>query len=164
MTKPPSYKRACEKAGKIVGRVGVLACKSLFWICCGPCVLCTVCLIKPRRCVVRAEPHDPPRPTTPEPRMRRLTLPLIERQDDQKTFDQFQSSFFTKLPLEIRRMVYIETIGGATIKLRTSNGKPLAKRYRCHGCPCCNRARPPPRELGFGLALLRTCRQMYAET
>lgn len=164
MTKPPPYKRVSKQACKAFGKAGALACKGLFWVCCGPCVLCAICLIKPRRggCLIRQVPCDPLRPTTPEPRLRRLTLPLIERQDDQKTFDQFQSLFFTKLPLEIRRMIYIETIGGATINLRTSDGKPLAQRYRCFGCPCRDSARPLGKKLGFGLTLLRTCRQMYA--
>ncbi|KAJ4993210.1 hypothetical protein SVAN01_01185 [Stagonosporopsis vannaccii] len=163
MTQRPPYKRAGKYACKVVSKVGVLACKGLFWICCGPCILCAICLIKPRSCVARTQSYCPPRPMTPKPRLRSLTLPLVEMQDDQKTFVQFQSSFFTKLPLEIRRMVYIEIIGGVTISLRTYNGKPLAQRYRCSGCPCRDSARPHRRELGFGLTSLRTCRQMYSE-
>lgn len=162
MTRPPPYKRAGKRAGKAIGKVGSFACKGLFWVCCGPCLLCAICFIKPRRGgrVVRTQLYESPRPTTPGPRLRSLTLPLIEKDSIQKTFDQSQSSFVAKLPLEIRRMIYTETLGGVTIKLRTSDGKPVAQRYRCYSCICRDIARPNQSELGFGLAMLRTCRQM----
>ena len=162
MTRPSPYKRAGKQAGKLLGKAGSFACKSLFWVCCGPCVLCAICFIKPRRecSVVRRKPYNSPRPRTPEPRLRPLTMPLVENNDDQKTFDQSQSTFIAKLPLEIRRMIYSEMLGGATIKLRTSDGKPVAQRLRCIGSLGCDGARPNASELDFVLAMLRTCRQM----
>lgn len=162
MTRPPPYKRAGKRASKALGKVGSVACKGLFWVCCGPCVLCAICFIKPRRggCVVRTRPYEPPRPTAPTPRLRSLTLPSLEKNNQQRTLDQSQSSFVTKLPLEIRRMIYREMLGDVTIKLRTSNGKPVAQRFRCYGCQCRDSARPNQSELNFGLAMLRTCRQM----
>lgn len=86
-------------------------------------------------------------------------MPVIEMQDNQKTFDQSQSPFISKLPLEIRRMIYFEMLGGVTVKLRTAGGKPVAQRYRCD-----SDLKEPfyPRhvELEFVLPMLRTCRQM----
>ena len=162
MTRPHLYERAGKRAGKALGKAASITCKGLFWLCCGPCVLCAICFIKPRRGggVVRTQPYEPPRPTTPPPRLRPLTLPLIEKDGDQKTFDQSQSTFITKLPLEIRRMIYTEMLGGVTIKLRTTDGKPVAQRYRCYNCSCRDSGCPNRSELDFGLAMLRTCRQM----
>lgn len=156
------YGKRPNRAGKALRKVGSCACKGLLWVCCGPCILCAICFIKPRRsgCVIGTQPYEPPRPATPEPRLRSLTLPLIEKIDTQKIFDQPQSTFICKLPLEIRRMIYKEMLGGVTIKLRTSDGKPIAQRYRCYSCLCRDTARPNQSELGFGLAMLRTCRQM----
>lgn len=161
MARPPTYKRAGKRAARALGKMGTFACKSVFWVCCGPCVLCALCFIKPRprrrSCVVHSQP--PRRPPTPEPRLRPLTMPVIEMQVDQKTFDQSQSPFISNLPLEIRRMIYNEMLGGITIKLRTADGKPIAQRYRCD-----TSLKEPfyPRrvELELGLAMLRTCRQM----
>jgi hypothetical protein len=162
MTRSPSYKRARKRAGEAIGEVASFACQCLFWVCCEPCILCVIWSIKPRRGgrVVRTQPYEPPRPTIPSPRLRSLTLPLIEKDGIQKTFDQSQSTFVAKLPLEIRRMIYTEVLGGVTIRIRTSGGKPVAQRYRCYSCLCRDIARPNQSELGFGLAMLRTCRQM----
>lgn len=148
--------------GEVFGKVGSVVCKGFFWICCGSCVLCAICCTKPRResCIIRTKPYEPPRPKTPAPRLRSLTLPLIERDGHQKTLDQLRSTLVTKLPLEIRRMIYSEMLGGATIKLRTSDGKLVAHRYRCYGCKCRDNVRPNQSELGFQTAILRTCRQM----
>lgn len=161
MTKTP-HKLAGQRMAKVFVKAGSIACKCLFWVCCGPCVLCAICCIKPRRqgCITRTGPYEPPRPKTPAPRLRSLTLPLIEKDDHQKTLDQSQSTLITKLPLEIRRMIYSEMLGGVTIKLRTSDGKPVAHRYRCYGCKCRDSVSLNQSELGFQTAILRTCRQM----
>lgn len=107
--------------------------------------------------MVHSEP--PPRPVTPEPRLRSLTIPIIEMQYNQKTLDQSQSPFISKLPLEVRRMIYFEMLGGATVKLRTVGGKPVAQRYHCD-----SELKEPLHarhvELEFVLPMLRTCRQM----
>ena len=158
MARPSASRRAGKRATKALGKMGTFAC---IWLCCGPCVLCALCFIKakPRRrgCVVHSQP--PPRPTTPPPRLRPLTMPLIDMQDNQKTIDQSQSPFISRLPLEIRRMIYFEMLGGVTVKLRTAGGRPVAQRLRC-----ASDVKEPyyPRrvELELVLPMLRTCRQM----
>lgn len=162
MARPPLHKRATRRVSKALAKVGSAACKGLLWVCCGPCLFCAICFIKPRRrgCVIGAETFDLQKPTKPTPRLRSLTLPGLDKESQQTTLDQSQSSFINKLPLEIRRMVYAEMLGGVTIKLRTAGGKPVAQRFRCYGCQCRDSARPNQSELGFGLAMLRTCRQM----
>lgn len=165
MTRPSQYKSAGKKACRAVGKAGAFACECLFWVCCSPCILGAICLFKPRRAGCVIQPYEAPKPAKPEPRLRRLTLPLAEEQDEQKTCDQSQSSFIYKLPLEIRRMIYIEVLGNTTISLRTWNGKPYTQRYHCHSCVCkCSRLSTVQKPLGFGLALLETCRQMYARS
>lgn len=160
MARQSASRRAGKRCVKALGKVGAFACKSVFWICCGPCVLCALCFIKPKpRRRGRSYPVPPLRPTTPEPRLRSLTLPIIEMQEGQRTLDQSQSSFISRLPLEIRRMVYFEMLGGVTVKLKTVDGRAVARRHRCDAEfkePLC----PRRVELRFALAMLRTCRQM----
>lgn len=162
MTRSSASRRAGKCAAEALRKMGTFACKGVFWICCGPCVLCALCLIKrkPRRtgCMIHSS-QPPPRPTTPPPRLRQLSMPVVDMQDDQKTLDQSRSPFIRKLPLEIRRMIYFEMLGGVTVKLRTAGGRPVARRYRCDS----NLKEPyyPRRvELEFVLSMLRTCRQM----
>jgi hypothetical protein len=161
MARPSAGRRAGKRASKALGKMGAFACKSVFWICCGPCVLCALCFIKPnprrRGCVIHSQP--PPRPTTPPPRLRHLTMPVIDMQDDQKTLDQSRSPFISKLPLEIRRMIYFEMLGGVTVKLRTARGKPVARRYR-RDSGLKEPYHPRHVQLEFVLSMLRTCRQM----
>ncbi|KAF1927795.1 uncharacterized protein M421DRAFT_65081 [Didymella exigua CBS 183.55] len=83
-------------------------------------------------------------------------------QDDQKTFDQSQSPFISRLPLEIRRMIYLEMLGGVTVRLRTADGKPVAQRYLCDS-DLKEPLYPRRVELELALAVLRTCRQIYSE-
>lgn len=89
-----------------------------------------------------------------------MSLPLIEAQDDQKTVEQPRSEFMTKLPLEIRRMIYIEALGGASIHFMTVEGEPYAKACQKEECDCGYFDPTQERGLQFGLTLLRTCRQM----
>lgn len=157
MARPSASRRAGKRAAKIFGKMGTFACKSVLWICCGPCVLCALCSQPMEISVVNTQP--PPRPTTPEPRLRSLTMPVIEMQDNQKTLDQSRSPFINKLPLEIRRMIYFEMLGGATVKLRTTDGRLVAQRYRC-GTDLKEPFYPRRMELNYVLPMLRTCRQM----
>ena len=86
-------------------------------------------------------------------------MSAIDLQDDQKTLNQSQSPFISKLPLEIRRMIYFEMLGGVTVKLRTAGGKPHAQRLR-RGSDVKEPYYPRRVELELGLPMLRTCRQM----
>jgi hypothetical protein len=156
-------RRAGKRTGKFLTKAAWGSCKCVFWACCGPCFLCALCL-QPRRrrgrCTHHCNDLDPPRPVTPRPRSRALTLPLIEPEKNQVTSDQRQSAFMTKLPLEIRRLIYSEMLGGASIHLSTSDGKPRARRCNQSRCDCALFCPPMERRLEFSLAMLRTCRMM----
>jgi len=67
----------------------------------------------------------------------------------------------TKLPLELRRMVYERALGGVTIHLQTYEGKPRAKQCGHEECRCDYFDPRFEKSLPFGLGLLRTCRLMY---
>jgi hypothetical protein len=163
MARPSASRRAGNGAAKALAKMGTFACKSVFWICCGPCVLCALCFIKPKPAGRRrgCKQTRPPliRPTTPPPRLRPVTMSAIDMQSDQKTLDQSQSPFISKLPLEIRRLIYFETLGGITVKLRTADGKPHARRRR-YASDVKELYYPRCIELELGLPMLRTCRQM----
>jgi hypothetical protein len=155
--------RAGKKTGDFITKAAWSSCKCIFWTCCGPCFLCALCF-RPRQyrgsCVHLCDDLHPPRPVRPPPRSRALTLPLIEPEKNQITSDQRQSTFMTKLPLEIRRMVYSEMLGGANIHLETSAGKPRARCCSHSNCQCIVFCPPMERKLEFSLAMLRTCRKM----
>lgn len=65
----------------------------------------------------------------PSTRQRSLSIPLIKEplipgnnkikknKNKQSTSNQFQSSFFSKLPAEIRRKIYIEVLGGQVLNI-----------------------------------------------
>jgi hypothetical protein len=149
------FERAGRRTRRMIGNTCAFACKSLFWVCCSPCLLCVICCIKPRGEYGTGPDRTPkpPRPTTPLPRSRALTLPLIEKSYGQTTRDQSQSAFMSKLPLEIRRIIYCEILGGVDVKLNTRNGKAVTRRMNnlnglCNISP------------GFQFGILRTCRQM----
>lgn len=86
-------------------------------------------------------------------------MPLIGMEDGQKTLDQSQSLFISKLPLEIRRMIYFEMLGGVTVSLRTTDGMPVAQRHRFDS-DLKDAFYPRRVDLNFALPMLRTCRQM----
>ncbi|KAH7092043.1 hypothetical protein FB567DRAFT_435680 [Paraphoma chrysanthemicola] len=69
----------------------------------------------------------------------------------------------TKLPLEIRRMIYARTLGGASIHLATYNGKPSAMECWRDECLCDYFDPLLEKKLSFGTGLLRTCRVIYSE-
>jgi hypothetical protein len=153
-------KKAGKETTKCMKTVAWQATKCILWTACAPCLCCALlCLPRRRRCG-----HHYPRlpytePQFPTPRPRALSVPLIERQEDQRTLDQPQSEFMTKLPLELRRMVYQHALGGVTIHLQTVGGKPRAKQCaQPGGCECSYFDPLSEQGLTFSLGLLRTCR------
>ena len=86
-------------------------------------------------------------------RSRALTLPL-QGNTRQRTLEQAQSDFISRLPLELRRRVYEYALGGDDTYLRSFRGTLMGIRPRSHHrntkhlwYPC--------------LSLLLTCRQMH---
>lgn len=163
--KSKELRKRLKKAGKETTRcmatVAWQACKCILWTACTPCLCCALlCLPRRRRygrgsrSIIHIEPQFP----TPRPRA--LSLPLIEGQEHQKTLDQPQSDFMTKLPLEVRRMVYRHALGGVAIHLQTQDGKPRARQCTQAACECSYFDPLHERGLPFSPALLRTCRMM----
>lgn len=101
------------------------------------------------------EPLDPI-PLTPRTSAITLTVEGVAK----PTFDQHQSAFLAKLPLELRRQIYIYALGGTNIHLRITE-------RRLHGAHSMPSSRHPaksannPDDLRFAMGLLRTCRIMY---
>lgn len=156
-------KQAGKDSKKCLKSVAWQTCKCVLYTICAPCLCCALlCLPRSRRrrcCVQEGRPIPRPRPQFPTPRPRALSLPLIEAQPYQQTASQPNSDLFTKLPLEIRRLIYAEALGGVAIHFRTEHGKPRAMKCVSPGeCACSSfdpeLEEPPSR----GLALLRTCR------
>jgi hypothetical protein len=156
-----SLRKAGKETGRCLQKVAWNTCKCVLYAVCAPCLCCAL-LCLPRRGGVRGgRATSYVRPDFPTPRPRALSLPLIEAQPNQRTIDQPHSDFMTKLPLELRRMVYAETLGGVTIHLMTCNGKPSAKQCLLGGVCQCDYFDPlQEKKLSVGLALLRTCRVM----
>ena len=152
-------KKAGKETGNCLKNVAWQTCKCVLWTACAPCLCCALlCLPRRRCCGQNPQPIEYIRPQFPAPRPRALSLPLIEAQENQITVDQPQSDFMTKLPLEIRRMIYEHALGGATIHLMTYDGKPSAKQCWREKCRCDYFDPLYEKRLSFGLALLRTCR------
>lgn len=156
-------KKASKKTGNCLKKAAWQTCKCALWITCAPCLCCALlCLPRRRRrgCVIHGEPLEYVRPQFPTPRPRALSIPLLAPQIEQVTRDQLQSDFMTKLPLEIRRMVYERTLGGASIHLATYDGKPNAMECCRDNCQCDYFDPLLEKRLAFGMGLLRTCREM----
>lgn len=158
-------KKAGKETGKCLKNVAWQTCKCALWIACAPCICCAILCVPNRRrrrgcCVAgRAIPYALPEFPTPRPRA--LSLPLIHAREDQQTLEQPHSDFMTKLPLEIRRMIYKQALSCATIHLNTRNGRLNAKRcWKEDGCDCGYFNPNMEQKLDFSLALLRTCRIM----
>jgi hypothetical protein len=157
-----------RKAGKETGhrlkKVARQTCKCALYAVCAPCLCCALlCVPRLGLCGNRNRRHhstEPKRPAVPFPRRRAMSLPLIEAQDDQQTLDQPQSVFMAKLPLELRRIVYAEALGGAQLHTMSVGGKLHTKRCRLAECRCHYFNPIQEKEPGFGLGLLRTCRVM----
>ncbi|KAH7068098.1 hypothetical protein BKA63DRAFT_494765 [Paraphoma chrysanthemicola] len=159
-------KTASKKTGNCLKRAAWQTCKCALWITCAPCLCCALlCLPRRRRrgCVIHGERIEYVRPQFPTPRPRALSLPLVAPQVEQGTLEQPQSDFMTKLPLELRRMVYERTLGGASIHLATHNGKPSAMQCWRDECLCEYFDPLLEKKLSFGTGLLRTCRVIYSE-
>jgi hypothetical protein len=157
-----NLRKAGKETGRCLQKVAWNTCKCVLYAVCAPCLCCALlCLPRRGSCVRRGRDKAYVRPDFPTPRRRALSLPLIEAQSDQRTVDQPRSDFMTKLPLELRRMIYAETLGGITIHLMTNDGKPSAKQCSLKGICQCNYFDPlQEKKLLLGLALLRTCRVM----
>lgn len=156
-------KKAGNKTGKCLKTVAWQTCKCILWTACAPCLCCAMlCLPRQRRRRQACDRHiEYMQPQFPAPRPRALSMPLIEKQEDQFTLDQPQSDF-SKLPPELRRMIYERVLGGITIHLQTSEGKPRARQcWQNEACQCDYFDPLLERNLSFGLGLLRTCRLMY---
>jgi hypothetical protein len=156
-------KKASKKTGNCLKKAAWQTCKCALWITCAPCLCCAL-LCLPRRqrrgCVINGELPEYARPQFPTPRPRALSLPLVAPQLEQWTLDQTQSEFMTKLPLEIRRMIYERTLGGASIHLATYDGKSNAMECWRDECRCDYFDPLQEKRLTFGMGLLRTCRVM----
>jgi hypothetical protein len=156
-------KKVSKKTGDCLKKAAWQTCKCALWITCAPCLCCAL-LCLPRRqrrgCVINGELPEYARPQFPTPRPRALSLPLVAPQLEQWTLDQTQSEFMTKLPLEIRRMIYERTLGGASIHLATYDGKSNAMECWRDECRCDYFDPLQEKRLAFGMGLLRTCRVM----
>lgn len=153
-------KQAGRDSKKCLKSAAWQTCKCLLYTICAPCLCCAVLCLptrdRHRRCGTR-HPIPRPRPQFPTPRPRALSLPLIEAQPNQQTLEQPQSDLLTKLPLEVRRLIYAEALGGIAIHFRTERGKPRAMRCTSPGeCAC--EVFESEEAPSLGLALLRTCR------
>jgi hypothetical protein len=160
-------------------------CRCVLYTICAPVICCAIICPHPtnrnRRHRARAQTQ---KPEFPMPRRRALSLPLIGALPTQTTSHQPYSNFMTKLyvipvsvyhrylfqthkqtqrPLEIRRMIYQEVLGGVTIHLKTCRGKPSAKKCGLEQwgpCRCHYFDTMVDKKLAFGLGLLTTCRVM----
>jgi hypothetical protein len=132
-------------------------CKCAMWIVCSPCICCAVLFISHPGVQRRHTGRVVEKPMVPSPRRRALTIPSTDWQEDQSTLDQPQSAFMTKLPLEIRRLIYEKALGEASIQLGVCNGKLTARRRSVSALD----DRPFTMEqITLILPLLRTCRKM----
>ncbi|ORY14394.1 hypothetical protein BCR34DRAFT_560340 [Clohesyomyces aquaticus] len=121
---------------------------------------------RPRPRVRQQRPRRP-RPETPPlpPRARALTIPLMNPEDGQVTLSQSQSAFFSKLPLELRRMIYDRALGLSTAHLMYACPRIWARRCTLEGCRHAGiDRRDGETSFGVSLALLRACRQMYVRS
>lgn len=116
-----------------------------------------------------------PRPL-PALRERSLTLPLIPG-TRQRTWDQSQSGFFMKLPLEVRRLICHDVLGGEILHIATMHNRlgrircwakevQASLGYKCRGTGWSDGShlgpRPgDPQDEGL-LSLVMTCRRVYA--
>ena len=122
--------------GHLLGNVAAI-------ICCGPCVLlmcwCSrgkgYCGTKPWWEREEYSQRFKPQPL-PTKRQRRLTMPLpssksIFPKTRQRNASQTGSLFFTKLPLEIRRLIYQEFLDGETLHIHVSEPTKTMSHTNC---------------------------------
>ena len=122
----------------------------------------------------RKNPFHRPTPLS-STRERSLTLPLPANTrggslEQQLTLDQVQSDLFTKLPLEVRKMISRETFGGflhVTLKrngLLTHKACEAGKDNPCQHSVCWDAGKTPGAHVNTPSAvipLLQTCRKVY---
>ena len=154
-------KRAGESTGKCLKKAAWKVCKVVIIVSCWPCL----CFLTRGRHNRRGRCgggrcYEEMQPPVPYPRERALTIPSTDWREDQSTVDQPRCLFMTRLPLEIRRMVYEHALGGASIYLVVSNGILWTAPCRLPDCRCGNNRSPKEKKLDFALPLLRTCRVM----
>lgn len=161
-----SLKKTGKQTGKCLQTAAWQTCKCILWACCAPCICLIVCLPRgtSRRHGCVRHVHDRrveyERPNVPFPRQRALTIPSTDWQENQHTLDQPQCAFMTKLPLEIRRMIYEKALGEASLHVMTKGGALIARRCSLPVCRCVLNETLWEERLDFALPLLRTCRQM----
>jgi hypothetical protein len=148
-------KKLGRKTGKCLRSAAWQTCKCALWIVCSPCICCAMLLLARPKSRRRHASLTIEMPTLPSPRRRALTIPSTDWQDDQTTLEQPQSAFMTKLPLEIRRMVYEKALGEASIQLGVYSGRLIA--HRCNPSTPADFTTDP---VNLRLPLLRTCRKM----
>ena len=161
-------RKAGRSTGKCLKTAAWQTCKCALWTCCAPCICLAMCCIpgrcrhrlQRRGCVQNCKPFDFAMPAMPYPRERALTIPSDDWQDDQLILEQPQSVFMTKLPLEIRRMVYEHALGKRSIHASTIGGTLVGVACRIEDCRCGNHESDQETKLSFALPLLRTCRLM----
>ncbi|RMZ70413.1 hypothetical protein GMOD_00000502 [Pyrenophora seminiperda CCB06] len=73
--------------------------------------------------------REKPTPVVPWPRRRALSITSTGLSEGQTTHPQAQSAFMTKLPLELRRMIYERALKQDTIHLSLLQGQLEARRY-----------------------------------
>lgn len=160
---PNRFRSKLENAGRKTGNclrtVAWQTSKCLMWTVCAPCICCLLVFLSPGRHGRRRNlSHEIVLPTMPTPRRRALSM-SGDLQEDQKTLAQPRSALLSKLPLEIRRMIYEMALGEQTIHASVLDGKLLMRRCTLRNCLCympCS----PGQKLQLALPLLRTCRQM----
>lgn len=160
---PNRFRSKLENAGRKTGNclrtVVWQTSKCLMWTACAPCICCLLVFLSPGRHGRRRNlSHEIVLPTMPTPRRRALSI-SGDLQEDQKTLAQPRSALLSKLPLEIRRMIYKMALGEQTIHTSVLDGKLLTRKCTLRNCLCympCS----PGQKLQLALPLLRTCRQM----
>ena len=150
-------------------QVQVFVIEALIVLCCFPVIVARA--ISQRQC----REHDPnvphnlkgigPRksdlPNTK--RRRRLTLPSPAGSKELRTADQSQCNLLSKLPTEIRQLIWIECLGQMTFHLEIRDRK--LRHTRCcsptpASCNGCYRHRKGFQQDTHLLSLPLTCRQM----
>jgi hypothetical protein len=153
-------KRIRNRTSSFLQTAAWQTCKCLFWTVCSPCVCCIILIVPSQTRQTLRGPIEAPKPILPYPRRRALSLESTGLQHFQRTFPQNQSAFMTKLPLEIRRMVYEKALGEVSIHVALVDGKLVTQRCLTEDCNCYLEPLTTKHKLHIALPLLRTCRRM----
>ncbi|KIM99250.1 hypothetical protein OIDMADRAFT_56405 [Oidiodendron maius Zn] len=154
-------------------QVQVFVIEALFVLCCFPVIVAgVISQRKRRREYVENVPYNlkgrgPRKSDLPNAkRRRRLTLPLSAGSKALRTADQSQCNLLSKLPTEIRQLIWIECLGQMTFHLKIEDRK--LRHTRCcsptpASCNGCYRYRKGSQQNTHLLSLPLTCRQIYSE-